>query len=117
MADETAGLHLESISKFVAGIVEGRDPDLGEHHVRMGENVLLFARDIGCSAGETELLFIGSSIHDIGKLSISEHILNKPARLTAAALQRSRTTSTLSVMPSTSSRYLPASSMILANGP
>jgi hypothetical protein len=76
--------HLERISKFVAAIVEGRDPDLGGHHQRLGESAVLFAQHIGCSSEETELLSVGARIHDIGKLSISEHILNKPARLTAA---------------------------------
>jgi putative nucleotidyltransferase with HDIG domain len=75
---------LERISKFVAGIVEGRDPDLGGHHKRLGENALAFAKHIGCSAEEMEVLSVGARIHDLGKLSISEHILNKPARLTAA---------------------------------
>lgn len=75
---------LERISKFVAGIVEGRDPDLGGHHQRLGKSAALFAKYIGCSPEDAELLSIGARIHDIGKLSISEHILNKPARLSAA---------------------------------
>lgn len=76
--------HLERISKFVARIVEGRYPDLDEHHRRLGESALAFAKYLGCSAEETELLSVGARIHDIGKLSISEHILNKSARLTTA---------------------------------
>lgn len=82
--DEPDPSHLERILTFVAGIVEGRDPDLGGHHERLGQDTLLFARHIGCSSKETEMLFAGSLIHDIGKLSISEHILNKPARITVA---------------------------------
>ncbi len=75
---------LEKICKFVAGIVEGRDPDLDGHHRRLGQCARAFARYIGCSVEEMELLSIGARIHDFGKLSISEHILNKPARLTAS---------------------------------
>ena len=75
---------IERISKFVAGIVEARDPELGEHHHRLGEGTALFAQHIGCSAEEAEMLSIGARIHDIGKLSISEHVLNKPGRLTAS---------------------------------
>jgi HD-GYP domain-containing protein (c-di-GMP phosphodiesterase class II) len=75
---------IERISKFVAGIVEARDPGLGEHHQRLGEGAALFAQYIGCSSEEIELLSIGARIHDIGKLSISEHVLNKPGRLTAS---------------------------------
>lgn len=72
------------VSRFVAGIVEGRDPDLATHHDNLGESAARFAKHIGCSAEEMELLCLGARVHDIGKLSISEHILNKPARLTAA---------------------------------
>lgn len=75
--------HLERISKFIAGIIEGCDPDLGGHHRRLGQSAVLFAQHISCSPEDTERLSIGARIHDIGKLTISEHILNKPARLTA----------------------------------
>lgn len=75
---------LERISNFVAGIVEGRDPDLNGHHHRVGESAVEFAKYVGCPRQEAELLSVGARIHDIGKLSINEHILNKPARLTAA---------------------------------
>lgn len=75
---------LERITGFVARIVEGRDPDLGGHHQRLGRSALAFAKFTGCSPEETELLSVGARIHDLGKLSISEQILNKPARLTAA---------------------------------
>ena len=75
---------LERISKFVAGIVEGRDPDLGGHHQRLGQTAIVFTKYTGCSVEEAEILSVGARIHDLGKLVISEHILNKPARLTAA---------------------------------
>lgn len=83
MNDEHHDSHLEKISKFVAAIVEGRDPDLGGHHQRLGKYAVLFAQHLGCTPGDIELLSIGARIHDIGKLTISDHILNKPARLTA----------------------------------
>lgn len=75
---------IQRISQFVAGIVEARDPDLGEHHHRLGEGTVQFAKYIGCPAEDVELLSFGARIHDIGKLSISEHLLNKPGRLTAS---------------------------------
>jgi HD-GYP domain-containing protein (c-di-GMP phosphodiesterase class II) len=77
---------LEHISRFVAGIIESRDPDLGEHHHRLGESAVEFARHADCSSEETAVLVMGARLHDIGKLAISDHILNKPARLTAAEL-------------------------------
>lgn len=80
----TPNSFLERVCAFVAGIVDGRDPDLGAHHRRLGEGAISFAQYVGYSVEEAQLLSVGARIHDIGKLSISEHILNKPARLTAA---------------------------------
>jgi putative nucleotidyltransferase with HDIG domain len=76
------GWLLDRITGFVSGLLEGRDPDLAVHHQRVAASAESFARDIGFSAKDTELLTIGARLHDLGKLSISEHILNKPARLT-----------------------------------
>lgn len=84
MKAETGDSELDRISQFVAGIVEGRDPDLGGHLQRLGKGSLKFGQHVGCSTEENQLLAVGAHIHDIGKLSISENILNKPARLTAA---------------------------------
>ncbi|HSB09839.1 MAG TPA: HD domain-containing phosphohydrolase [Blastocatellia bacterium] len=84
MTGTTAESLLERVSTFVAGLVEGRDPDLGAHHQRLREGTMLFAQYVGYSPEEAQLLSVGARLHDIGKLSISEHILNKPARLTAA---------------------------------
>ncbi len=78
---------LESISNFISGIVEGRDPVLNEHHQRVAVGISEFAEYIGCTEEERQILSIGASIHDLGKLSINEHILNKPARLTATEME------------------------------
>lgn len=75
---------LHRIAHFVSGIVDARDPDLAGHHSRMSETAAGFAGYLGMSMEDAELLSIGARIHDLGKLSISDHILNKPARLTAA---------------------------------
>ena len=73
----------EQISRFVAGIIESRDPGLGEHHHRLGESAVEFARHAGCSSEEAAMRAMSARLHDIGKLAISDHILNKPGRLTA----------------------------------
>lgn len=75
--------NLEKIVSFIQGVMRGRDPDLADHLRRVDEHAGKFARHIGFSEEEAELLAIGAGIHDVGKLGINEHILNKPARLTA----------------------------------
>lgn len=76
-------LDMNAIANFVARIVEGRDLDLGGHLQRVAVSAESFAQYIGCSSKDVALVSIGSRLHDLGKLSISEHILNKPGRLTA----------------------------------
>jgi HD-GYP domain-containing protein (c-di-GMP phosphodiesterase class II) len=75
-------LELNSIKEFIAGIIDDRYPDLGEHQTRVTENSALFARYIDLSQQDNEFLVIGAGIHDVGKISISDYILNKPAKLT-----------------------------------
>ncbi|ACL72903.1 HD-GYP domain-containing protein [Thioalkalivibrio sulfidiphilus] len=75
---------IDRIANFIAGLVEGRDPDLAGHHQRLGSSAERFGLHLGCTSEEVSLLCLGAEIHDLGKLSISDHILNKPARLTAS---------------------------------
>lgn len=74
-------LELKSIKEFITGIIEERYPDLGGHQIRVTENAALFAQYIDLSQQDSESLIIGAGIHDIGKISISDYILNKPAPL------------------------------------
>ena len=73
-----------SISSFIAGLVHGRDPELGDHHDRTRKIIESFARLVHCSEEEVTLLGLGARIHDIGKLVINSNILLKPSRLTAS---------------------------------
>lgn len=74
---------------ILSHIVEFRNGESGPHviHVRVLTEMLLDAlikRDDSYQFTNTEISLIGmaSSLHDIGKISISEAILNKPGRLT-----------------------------------
>jgi HD-GYP domain-containing protein (c-di-GMP phosphodiesterase class II) len=69
---------------FVNGIIDGRYPDLGGHQQRMRKNTVSFAKLIGLSLEESEFLAIGAGMHDIGKLHISDYIINKPSQLTTS---------------------------------
>ncbi|MNR93282.1 Cyclic di-GMP phosphodiesterase response regulator RpfG [compost metagenome] len=84
MGATTPEWQLESISRFIDGIMRGRDPDLADHMQRLDAKAAEFGRYIGLTETEASLLGIGAGIHDIGKLCINEHVLNKPTRLTPA---------------------------------
>lgn len=75
-------LSLEKISQFIDGVIRGRDPDLADHLQRLEGSALRFAHYLGFSSEDAQMLAIGASMHDVGKLGIDEQILHKPASLT-----------------------------------
>lgn len=77
------------ISGF-AELVESRDDSTGHHIKRTGEYIRILAKKMSTypeyqdilDKAERELIYKAAPLHDIGKVKISDTILNKPARLT-----------------------------------
>ncbi len=63
-------------------IVEARDPYTGGHLWRVSQFSKLLAQETGLSQREIALCEIGGFLHDLGKVGVSDAILNKPERLT-----------------------------------
>lgn len=80
------GQEIEQTQKdiiFTLGAVgESRSKETGMHVKRVAEYSRLFALKLGMEPEEAELLKTASPMHDIGKVAISDSILNKPGRLT-----------------------------------
>ncbi len=74
----------------LASLAEAKDTDTGRHLQRTQEYVRLLATELARLADYSEvldartidLLFKSAPLHDIGKVGIPDHILNKPGRLT-----------------------------------
>ncbi len=66
----------------VAGIVEVRDGYTAEHIERVGMYAYALARRLGWNATDAEQARIAGILHDIGKIDIPPHILNKAGPLT-----------------------------------
>ncbi|NGZ76379.1 HD domain-containing phosphohydrolase [Saccharibacillus alkalitolerans] len=64
-------------------IAETRSQETGFHVKRVAEYTKLLALKYGLSEEEANLLALASPMHDIGKVGISDAILNKPGKLTA----------------------------------
>lgn len=62
--------------------VEARDPYTRGHTERVTKYALQVAKNLQMSKIELEILRYAGEVHDIGKISIPDYILNKPARLT-----------------------------------
>jgi putative two-component system response regulator len=80
--DHVTVVPIQAIVDFVKDIVQGRDPDLATHHSRSSRLTVELAQRIGYAPNDISSLERASILHDLGKLAINEHILNKPARLT-----------------------------------
>ncbi len=81
---------LKSLLVFGA-VIEARDAYTGGHVWRVARFAEVIARREGLSDQETFRASIGGFIHDIGKVGISDSILNKPAKLTELEYEIMRT--------------------------
>lgn len=62
---------------------EYRDNETGNHIIRMSKSCQLLAIATGLSADKADAIMSASSMHDIGKIGIPDHILLKPGKLDA----------------------------------
>lgn len=72
-------------------IVETRSKETANHVVRVAEYSYAFALLCGLSEDEANLLRLASPMHDIGKVGISDQILNKPGKLTVEEFEIMKT--------------------------
>jgi putative two-component system response regulator len=66
----------------LARAAEANDIDTGNHILRVGEYAAMMARELGQSEKFVETIRSQASLHDVGKVHISSHILKKAGRLT-----------------------------------
>lgn len=64
-------------------VVETRSHETGNHVLRVSEHAALLGKLAGMSHEEAEDLKVASPMHDVGKIGISDLILNKPGKLTS----------------------------------
>lgn len=63
---------------------EHRDPETGEHLVRMACYTRLIAEALGLPQDRVDILYAAAPMHDVGKIATPDHILLKPGKLTPA---------------------------------
>ena len=61
---------------------EFHDFETGNHVVRMSQYARIIAEAMRCSDIEVETIELAAPMHDIGKIGIPDHILQKPGKLT-----------------------------------
>ena len=68
-------------AESLAQAVDARDAYAGRHSQRVGEYAARIARRLGADEPTIELIRLGGSLHDLGKLAIPEELLRKPTAL------------------------------------
>ncbi len=73
-------INVESVSALVQAI-EMRDPYTKGHSLQVSNLAFELAKKFGSSERELELIKFAGLLHDVGKIAVPEHILNKPSSL------------------------------------
>lgn len=74
--------HAERVLEGVAHCVEGRDRYTGNHCKRLAAYATRVGAAMGLDQEDLKTLYLGGIFHDLGKIAVSDTILNKPGRLT-----------------------------------
>ena len=61
---------------------EHKDEDTAGHIQRVSHYAALISREIGLKEKTTESILLAAPMHDIGKIGVPDHILQKPGKLT-----------------------------------
>ncbi len=85
--EEMAGLHLRTVEALALAI-EAKDHTTRDHLQRVRVYAVEIAKELGLSEAEIEALRAAALLHDIGKLAVPEHIINKPGRLTPEEFEK-----------------------------
>jgi diguanylate cyclase (GGDEF)-like protein/putative nucleotidyltransferase with HDIG domain len=86
-AEDVAQLHLRTIEALALAI-EAKDHTTHKHLQRVRVYAIEIAKELGFSPEEIEALRAAALLHDIGKLAVPEHIINKPGRLTPEEFEK-----------------------------
>ena len=82
-----AELHLRAV-EALAQAIDAKD-QTSQGHVRRTQTYAVgLGRLLGVGPDEAEALRAGALLHDVGKLAVPDHILNKPGTLTAAEFEK-----------------------------
>jgi diguanylate cyclase (GGDEF)-like protein/putative nucleotidyltransferase with HDIG domain len=86
-AEDVAALHLRTIESLALAI-EAKDHTSHQHLQRVRVFAVEVAKELQLPEEQIEALRAAALLHDIGKLAIPEHIINKPGRLTPEEFEK-----------------------------
>jgi putative nucleotidyltransferase with HDIG domain len=77
-----------AVTRALAQLMEERDPSTQDHLRRVHRLCIGVGKSLEMSDTSLETLAAAALLHDIGKISVPENILNKPGTLTAVEMDR-----------------------------
>ncbi|MGB7922710.1 MAG: diguanylate cyclase [Pyrinomonadaceae bacterium] len=93
-ATELSRLHLATV-EALATAIDAKDQTTHCHVRRVQIYAAGMGKVFGLSDNEIEALKAGALLHDIGKLAVPDHILNKPGRLSTAEFEKMKVHTTV----------------------
>jgi diguanylate cyclase (GGDEF)-like protein/putative nucleotidyltransferase with HDIG domain len=93
-AAEMGRLHLATV-EALATAIDAKDQTTHCHVRRVQIYCGRMGELLGLSSGEIKALKAGALLHDIGKLAVPDHILNKPGKLSPAEFERMKVHTTV----------------------
>jgi diguanylate cyclase (GGDEF)-like protein/putative nucleotidyltransferase with HDIG domain len=85
--EQVCALHLRTIEGLALAI-DAKDHTTHEHLHRVRTYAIEIATELGLSERDTDALRAAALLHDIGKLAVPDHIINKPGRLTPEEFEK-----------------------------
>lgn len=85
--EEVCALHLRTIEGLALAI-DAKDHTTHSHLNRVRTYAVEIARHMGLNEAELDALRAAALLHDIGKLAVPDHIINKPGRLTPEEFEK-----------------------------
>jgi len=74
--------HASRVLESIALVVESRDRYTGDHCRRLGRYGTLVGQAMGLDEVDLKSLWLAGIFHDLGKIAVSDTVLNKPGKLT-----------------------------------
>ena len=77
----------EELLDLMVAAIEARDPYTSGHSKRVAKGSTIIARALGLRPHEVERVAVAALLHDVGKITTPESILNKPGKLTPKEIE------------------------------
>ena len=89
VSEQSEKIRLSFLSAIaaLASALEAKDKNTGGHSQRVAEISAAIANAMGLPQETNEKVKLAGTVHDVGKIGVSESILNKPGRLTHEEFQ------------------------------